>query len=156
VPHFHSKDSSSAIPPLESIADCRAHLCFNTSSCGGINLEAAISNDLAAWGDVITKSDVDQAASWKCLKRPSSNFATRDWARFTFLNGFLYATNLGEGFGTRDLVFSLLLLELAHRFPTHPAVAHGVDFVLYTGDKVATLFIFILFLFVCFVSGVHH
>jgi len=43
------------------------------------------------------------------------------------VNGELYVTNLGAGFGTRDALFVLMLLELVQRFGLP-----DVDFVLYT------------------------
>ena len=43
------------------------------------------------------------------------------------MNGELFATNLGAGFGTRDALFVLMLMELIQRFGLP-----DVDFVLYT------------------------
>lgn len=73
--------------------------------------------------------------SWKALSSPLSKQQSKAWCRFTIFKGVLYGSHLGEGFGTRDLIFALVLLELMHRFPHHAAVQRGVDFILYPGDK---------------------
>jgi hypothetical protein len=47
-------------------------------------------------------------------------------------NGTLFATHFGEGFGTRDGVFLVAMLELLARYPN---AVPDVDFVLQPGDR---------------------
>ena len=56
-----------------------------------------------------------KAMSWSTLHDAHTKKVANGWLRVTLHRGQLFASNLGKGFGTRDMVFLLALLELLQR-----------------------------------------
>jgi hypothetical protein len=50
--------------------------------------------------------------SWAVLKDPWQPKAAKGWLRVTVHEGKAFVKNLGQGWGTRDFVFVLALLEV--------------------------------------------
>ena len=107
------------------------------TNCEGINLLAAIRADLEPWrrrGGIIL-SDTDRAQVRGCpVGEEDGHYfgCVAGWVRVMVLNGTLYATHFGEGFGTRDGVFLVAILELLARYGRQ---VPDVDFVLQPGDR---------------------
>jgi hypothetical protein len=70
--------------------------------------------------------------SWKVLMDTRTKMYRREWVRVTIFRGKLYVKNLGAGYGTRDAVFLLMILELLE---TRASEVPDVDFVQYTFDR---------------------
>ena len=135
---------SKTLPALDakafSHARARSAPC-SIYECEGINLYAAILEDLEPWRrrGGITIADTDAAQKKGCaVGEEDAHFfdCVRGWVRIMVVNGTLWATHAGEGFGTRDGVFLVALLELMARFP---GSVPDVDFVLQPGDRAKIL-----------------
>ena len=112
-------------------------ICHGMHECAGINLTAAILQDLAPWsdiehGNIISEADLDLAQSWRTLRNPFTKLMAQGWARVTISGGKLYASHLGMGHGNRDGVFLLQLLDLLER--EGEGGVPDVDFILVTGE----------------------
>jgi len=96
-------------------------------------LLAAIKRDLEPWRlrGGIKRKDVDEAESWRVHRNQFTRTTNEGWVRVTIASGRLYATHLGAGFGSRDGVYLLVLLELLKK---HRDI-EDVDFVLSVMDK---------------------
>ena len=136
---------SDTLPPLDpgAFSHARGHHNQNPPctiyDCEGINLYAAILEDLEPWRrrGGITIADTDAAQKKGCaVGEEDAHFfdCVRGWVRVIIVNGTLWATHAGEGFGTRDGVFLVALLELLARYPGR---VPDVDFVLQPGDRVS-------------------
>jgi hypothetical protein len=79
-----------------------------------------IKNDLEPWKrrGGITLADTDAAQKKGCAFGEEDGHyfgCVQGWVRVLIMNNTLWATHMGEGFGTRDGVFLVALLELLAR-----------------------------------------
>jgi len=119
------------LPPLGGDGDVDG---CSMTSCAGVDLRAAILEDLRPWAarGGISRADVDHAASLKVLQNPYTKLNAKGWLRVTVSGGALFASHVGHGQGSRDGVLLLALLELLERFP---GAVPDVDLVVYTEDR---------------------
>jgi hypothetical protein len=73
---------------------------------------------------------VDEAQSWRVHRNQFTRATNDGWLRVTIHHNKLYAAHLGSGFGSRDGVYLLVLVEL---LKTHTVA--DVDFVLSAMDR---------------------
>lgn len=74
--------------------------------------------------------DVDEAQSWRVHRNQFTRSTNDGWLRITIHDNQLYASHLGAGFGSRDGVYLLVLIELLKK---HQIA--DVDFVLSVMDR---------------------
>jgi hypothetical protein len=78
----------------------------------------------------IFRKDVDEASSWRVHRNQFTKKTNDGWCRITIFNGKLYVSHLGVGYGSRDGVWILALLDIMDKYKLP-----DVDFVLSSMDK---------------------
>ena len=116
-------------------AAARAAGTCTIKECEGVDMLASIKADFFAWKKRggITLADTEAAQKKGCAVGEEDGHyfdCIQGWVRVMISNNTLYATHFGEGFGTRDGVFLVALLELLERHQVP-----DVDFILQPGDR---------------------
>ena len=72
---------------------------------------------------------MEEAQSWRVHRNQFTRSTNDGWVRVTIANNKLYASHLGAGFGSRDGVYLLALVELlkSHKVPDVDFVLSGMD-----------------------------
>lgn len=73
---------------------------------------------------------MDEASSWRVHRNQFTKKVNDGWCRITILSGRLYVSHLGMGYGSRDGVWLLALIDILRKY-TVP----DVDFILSSMDK---------------------
>jgi len=88
--------------------------------CEGVDLLAHVKMDLTPWRKRggVTLADTEAAQKKGCAFGEEDGHyfdCIQGWVRIMIINNTLWSTHFGEGFGTRDGVFLIALLELLAR-----------------------------------------
>jgi hypothetical protein len=128
--HLQKLGPHASLPPPERLAARRSGSC-TLRECEGVDLLAQVKADFEPWRrrGGVSRADTEAAQKKGCaFGEEDGHFfdCIQGWVRVMVVNNTLWATHFGEGFGSRDGVFLVAMLELLARHKVRLSRKRGV------------------------------